>query len=481
MKRSELIEIDETSRFADNILNDLHFDRIFPPSVLKVLSYGCCREEIKGRRDFFRALENPDFENALGEAFEEMRSFEKIKEILKVAQSEVRRLYLRVNLAENFVRLAGKILKLEGYCEKADNYAACFRLTFPESIIEQLAQTVKRMNEILSAASEFCVSFRGKELLSKKYSPKVYYEELEQSGKKIGLTSPAKKSFSSEFDTTLSDAYLSLFSSEAEEVKTLLAKSGNISDYDFTYEISAISFYKQVKEFSDKVRAAGIPVCYPSFAAGKSIHIESMYDITLFPELGNRIVPSDAHFDESEPFCFLIGANGGGKTTYLRAFGVNMVLFMTGCPVFADAANIFPMRKIFVHFPKDERFDDTGRYEEEAARAGEMLNKADSGTLLLFNETFTGTDEKKGSEMTLRVAKEVLKKGAFGLFVTHFLGVESSGFPILQSEVVSNGTKTNKRTFRIIRSKKETHSYAEDILRKYKLDRASLTEKRRSK
>ena len=102
---------------------------------------------------------------------------------------------------------------------------------------------------------------------------------------------------------------------------------------------------------------------------------KELYDISLLAKNCENIVPNDADFTEYEPFCFLLGANGGGKTTYLRALGVNLILFLAGCPVFAKEAEIYPFDIVLSHFPRDERFDNTGRLDEERKRTEEMLNK----------------------------------------------------------------------------------------------------------
>ncbi len=479
MNRPELIEIDENAVFADNVLENLRLDKIFPLSVLKYLKYGCCREEVKERRSFFRALENPVFNDALNTLLEDMMRFEKTKELFRNSASETRKLYLKVRLADIYVKIITDTVRMKGFCRKTDRYAEFFSENYPNEVIEKMESDLCRIKEILKSVSEFCVSFRSKAMLSKKYQPQIYFENLKKCGDAMGLEPPVRRSFLSDFDGTLSDSFTALFRTEVSEVITLLASFGKLTDTDFSSDISAACFYLQIKEFTGKVKVAGLPVCFPSFSADKTIHFESLYDITMFNRIGKDIVPSDAHFDASAPFYFIIGANGGGKTTFLRAVGVNILLTMTGCPVFADSASVFPLSKIYLHFPKDERFENSGRYDEEVRRANEMLENADDRTLLLFNETFSGTDEKKGSEMTVWAAKETVKKGAFGLFVTHFLSVETSGFPLMQCEVINTQNEKNKRTFRIVRTENKAHSFALDILRKYRLDRTSLIERRK--
>ena len=178
----------------------------------------------------------------------------------------------------------------------------------------------------------------------------------------------------------------------------------------------------------------------------------------------SSIVPNDLRLDDSEPLCFIIGANGGGKTSFLRAVGVNLILFLNGAPIFAESASIYPFRSVSTHFPVGEPEISTGRFEEERARADEIIESAGRESFILFNETYSGTNEEKGCASALDAAKGLVGRGAFGLFVTHFARVAYSGFGVLRAVVGDGG----ERTYKIVKSE-QNGSYALDILRKYKI------------
>ena len=95
---------------------------------------------------------------------------------------------------------------------------------------------------------------------------------------------------------------------------------------------------------------------------------------------------------------------------------------------------------------------------------------------MLFNETFSGTDDKRGFELLKDTATQIDEHRHFGLYVTHFHEVMSLDYPVLSAEV--DATDENKRTFRIVRSKGSASSYAADILKKYGLDKNSLEARR---
>ena len=142
-------------------------------------------------------------------------------------------------------------------------------------------------------------------------------------------------------------------------------------------------------------------------------------------------------------------------------------------------AEIYPFDIVLSHFPKDERFDNNGRLDEERMRTGEMLKMAQNkAAFMFFNETFSGTDDKRGLALVTDVVAQIEKHKHFGLFVTHFHEVMALDYPVLSAEI--DPADENKRTFRIVRAKGSTSSYAADILKKYGLDKDSLEKRRRS-
>ena len=130
---------------------------------------------------------------------------------------------------------------------------------------------------------------------------------------------------------------------------------------------------------------------------------------------------------------------------------------------------------VFTHFPADEHFDHGGRLFDEECRVRAMLDKETENSFVFLNETFTGADARKGLSLSLSFMRNFAEKNTFCLFVTHFYEVMEFEFPVLCAAV--NTDHENLRTFKIERGVREKRSYAEDILKKYGLDRISLAEK----
>ena len=239
------------------------------------------------------------------------------------------------------------------------------------------------------------------------------------------------------------------------------------------------NFYLSVLNLVERAAEHEIPYSFATVSDRKQYIAKDIYDISLLAQRipNGQYVSNHVSFTENEHCFFLLGANGGGKTTYLRAVASNLILFLSGCPIFCESAEIYPFDMVFTHFPADEHFDHGGRLFDEECRVRAMLDKGTEDSFIFLNETFTGADARKGLLLSLSFMRNFAEKNAFCLFVTHFYEVMEFEFPVLCAAV--NTDQENQRTFKIERGVREKRSYAEDILKKYRLDRNSLAERRK--
>lgn len=138
-----------------------------------------------------------------------------------------------------------------------------------------------------------------------------------------------------------------------------------------------------------------------------------------------RCVRNDIRMDQSVRLLVVSGSNMSGKSTLLRAVGVNAALALAGAPVRAMAMRISPLTVGASIRRLDSLQGGTSRFYAEIQRLRDLMVMAEETGRLLFliDEIFNGTnshDRRIGAEGVLR---GYLKRGAIGIVTTHDLAI----------------------------------------------------------
>ena len=468
-----LLTLDRRNISDDNIIYDLRISSALPSSIVRVIKYPCDSREIKKRQDVFvDILTNSSVSDAFCALRRALTEFERAKQLFRQSSLKIEKPFLFMSALEKYISLEERFRSL---CGKSERLSEINSYCSSEEFCKRLAEhkeNAEKLSEVLSGISKFNITFEGHKILREYSASPSFSDIIDESAKKLGLKKQNIFIRHLECDSSLSEGLCSLFDEAYGAAQDIIEKNKDILTYDAKNVITAVEFYTDTVELIKKAEKQGIPYTIPRISEEKKIVIKNNYDITLLPD-NETIVPNDVMFDKDTPFYFLTGANGGGKTTYLRAIGVNTALFLSGAPIFAEDALIYCFKHIFTHFPKNEEFYLKGRLDDELERAKGMLERSEDESLLLFNETFSGADERHGLNLAIQMANRVTNSGNIGLFVTHFQGVAGFSYPILRPETdfVSG---ENLRVYKITRSSENIHAYAGDILRKYGLDKFSL-------
>jgi hypothetical protein len=128
------------------------------------------------------------------------------------------------------------------------------------------------------------------------------------------------------------------------------------------------------------------------------------------------------------------GSNMSGKSTLLRAIGVNVVLALAGAPVRAIRLRLSPLSIGASLRTQDSLQEGVSRFYAEILRLKQIVDIAERGPyplLFLLDEILAGTnsaDRRAGADALVRA---LVEKGAIGLVTTHDLAltrlVESLG------------------------------------------------------
>jgi hypothetical protein len=172
----------------------------------------------------------------------------------------------------------------------------------------------------------------------------------------------------------------------------------------FAYERPATTFPKLLGEQEPMIEAAGLT--HP-----------------LIPP--NDAVANDVSLGGPTRLWIVSGSNMSGKSTLLRAVGLNVALAWAGAPVTATRMRLSRLRIGASLRSNDSLADHKSRFYAEISRLKDIVDLARSGqpTLFLLDELLSGTnssDRRIGAEALLRGLVEC---GAIGLATTHDLAL----------------------------------------------------------
>lgn len=456
------------------LLTDLRMDGFLSENALSLLCRPCGEEEIRLRQQVFARMEAPAVRDAMAECLAALEEAEAAALRLNPPAPTLTRFCLHARRLAAYLDACDHLARIGDLGELFAETAAC--LSHPEAaqVLSSLRRDLCRMEELLLPLRRGLLSVGDRYRLYSDSGAVSEEEELTACITALGLTPPASRAAAIPLPDSLSAAILALHPEEAAEIEEILSRHAEIDFLAPAAHIPALKFFLEIHALTRRAAVRGIPRTLPDISSRPQYCAEELYDISLLNE-DRPIVPNDARFTEKEPFFFLIGANGGGKTTYLRALGINLLLFMAGCPVFARSACIFPFPRTDAHFPADERFTQTGRLADEVLRVDTMLKEsAPPPAFLLFNETFSGADGERGFAHLTDLAARIADAGHFALFVTHFHQITDTAHPLLTVSV----DEAQNRTFRIRKFRGAAASHAADILRRYGLDAEGLARRR---
>ncbi|HTQ89354.1 MAG TPA: hypothetical protein VMK84_07650, partial [Streptosporangiaceae bacterium] len=192
----------------------------------------------------------------------------------------------------------------------------------------------------------------------------------------------------------------------------------------FTMLQAELGFYVGCLNLADRLAAKGVPISVPEPRplSPDAFGCSDLRDACLELRSGCAVVGNDVQAD-GKSLVIITGANSGGKSTFLRSVGVAQLMMQCGLFVTAGSYRANVTRGIFTHFIREEDAGMTsGRLDDELRRMSAIAGRIGPGCLMLFNESFAGTNEREGSEIGRQVVSALLDAGITVFFVTHRFG-----------------------------------------------------------
>lgn len=162
-------------------------------------------------------------------------------------------------------------------------------------------------------------------------------------------------------------------------------------------------------------------VCWPELleAGKKDLKFEDLKNMILCLSGGLEGVVGNEFFDNQS--VILTGANANGKSNWLNAISYGYIFGQAGLPVIGKQFAFSPVSSIFTHYVRGAEGDfDESRFQDELVRLRFIFDNLDKGSVLFFDESFTGTRSQDGIDQSLAVLEIAQELGLKVFFSTHF-------------------------------------------------------------
>jgi len=252
------------------------------------------------------------------------------------------------------------------------------------------------------------------------------------------------------------------------EVAIFLNKSAEHIDTFFISLRMELGFYMGCMNLEEKLRELKAPIVFPKlYPIDKQIYsVKDLYDISLALIMGKNITGNSIGANDKKLF-FITGANQGGKTTFLRSVGLSQLMSQCGMFVAAQSYESNIYSGIFTHFKKEEdKSMKSGKFDEELSRMNDIIDNISPNAVIIFNESFSSTNEMEGSQVASQIIKALMEKNIKVIFVTHMFELVNKFYQNDYKDAIylrANRKEDGSRDFKIIEAKPLHTSFAKDI------------------
>lgn len=207
-----------------------------------------------------------------------------------------------------------------------------------------------------------------------------------------------------------------------------LERYNKLDTKPFVNLLQEITFYKASYDLLTYLKKENLPVCQPCIldATKRTMKLKECYNVALAmhdqgkEQETEEIIYNNMNIDEEGRIIILTGANRGGKTTMTQAIGQIQIFGQLGLLVPAEEATISLVDGIYTHFPVLEKETvNLGRFGKECEGFNRIFKDATHKSLLLLNESFSGTSYLESLKIAEEVVKAVKYKRMRMIYNTH--------------------------------------------------------------
>lgn len=158
-----------------------------------------------------------------------------------------------------------------------------------------------------------------------------------------------------------------------------------------------------------------------------TLDMESEKSFVDFDGVSHPIIQSlreyktnSVRFDQEKRSMLLFGVNESGKSSLMKAIGMNIILAQCGLPVCCQSMRFFPYKKLYTRIQsQDNLWLSQSTYNVEIQELNNIVQGANDSTLVLADELCSGTEHTSAVKIVLATIKWLSDKNTHFLFTTH--------------------------------------------------------------
>ncbi|KAJ3670194.1 hypothetical protein LUZ60_010518 [Juncus effusus] len=264
----------------------------------------------------------------------------------------------------------------------------------------------------------FRITKKEEQKVRKKLSNQYIVLETRKDG--VKFTNSKLKKFGDEFQRVLSE----YSNCQKEIVAKVVETSASFSEV-FEAIAAMLSELDVLSSFAELATSCPVPYVRPDITASDEgdIILQGSRHPCLEAQDGVNFIPNDCTLVRGKSwFQIITGPNMGGKSTFIRQVGVNVLMAQVGCFVPCDRASVSIRDCIFARVGAgDCQLRGVSTFMQEMLETASILKGASDKSLIIIDELGRGTSTYDGFGLAWAICEHLVEViRAPTLFATHF-------------------------------------------------------------
>ena len=166
------------------------------------------------------------------------------------------------------------------------------------------------------------------------------------------------------------------------------------------------------------------------------------------------VVPIDFQLGNSENIMLITGPNTGGKTVTLKVAGLLTLMALSGIPIPAhEKTEIGYFTNVLSDIGDEQSLEQNlSSFSGHVSKIKEIMEEADSKSLVLLDELGSGTDPMEGSAFAMAIIDYLNRKHIKSIITTHYSEVKAYAFNTsgIKSASMEFDVETLSPTYRLL-------------------------------